>query len=346
MHYLITGHTGFKGSWMTVLLKELGHKVSGLSLEPLPGSLFEVGDLAVLLEHDIRGDIRDLGVVRVALATVQPDVVIHLAAQPLVLTSYEDPIGTYNTNVMGTLHVLKAISETPSVQASLIITTDKVYKNVNRVEGYTEDEPLGGDDPYSASKAMADIMAQSWIKSFPGSPIAIARAGNVIGGGDVSPARLLPDLLNAIFSGTDIQLRNPDAVRPWQHVLDCVYGYYILVEELLEGKGLGQWNFGPGPESFVSVSKVVTDAQTYSGLEASWKRVDAPRHEAQLLALDSAKAMAQLNWVNQLPYPVCLHWTMDWEHQRRGSLASLQITQAQIEKYLKLIERDVSNNKT
>lgn len=346
MHYLITGHTGFKGAWMTVLLKELGHTVSGLALDPLPSSLFESGVLSARLEHDIRGDIRDLDVVRAAFEAVQPDIVIHLAAQPLVLASYEDPIGTYDTNVMGTLHVLQAISETPNVRASLIITTDKVYKNVNRVQGYREEEPLGGDDPYSASKAMADILTQSWIKSFPGSPVAVARAGNVIGGGDVSPARLLPDLLNAISSGTELELRNPDAVRPWQHVLDCVYGYYLLVQELLVGKGLGEWNFGPGPESFVSVSKVVTDAQIYLGLEAGWKRVDATRHEAQLLALDSSKAMSELNWVNQLPYPLCLNWTIDWEQQRRGSQASFQITQAQIEKYLKLIERDVSNEKT
>lgn len=337
MHYLITGHTGFKGAWMTILLKELGHNVSGLALEPLHGSLFEAGDLALHLEHDIRGDIRDLDVVRSALATVQPDIVIHLAAQPLVLASYEDPIGTYDTNVMGTLHVLEAISETPSVQASLIITTDKVYKNVNRVEGYREEEPLGGDDPYSASKAMADILAQSWIKSFPGSPIAIARAGNVIGGGDVSPARLLPDLLNAISSGTEIELRHPDAVRPWQHVLDCVYGYYLLVQELLNGNGLGEWNFGPGPESFVSVSKVVTDAQIYSGLEVGWKGVDAPRHEAQLLALDSTKAMSQLNWVNQLPYPQCLEWTIDWSQSAKDPAASLGITKSQVQTYLELV---------
>lgn len=337
MHYLITGHTGFKGAWMNVLLKELGHKVSGLALEPLPGSLFEAGDLVEHLEHDIRGDIRDLDVVRAAFATVQPDVVIHLAAQPLVLASYEDPIGTYDTNVMGTLHVLEAISETPSVQASLIITTDKVYKNVNRVEGYREDEPLGGDDPYSASKAMADILAQSWIKSFPGSPIAIARAGNVIGGGDVSPARLLPDLLNSISSGTDIELRNPDAVRPWQHVLDCVYGYYLLVQELLNGNCLGEWNFGPGPESFVPVSKVVTDAQIYSGLEAGWKRVDAPRHEAQLLALDSTKAMSELNWVNQLPYPLCLEWTIDWSNSTEENGAFLGVTKSQVQTYLELV---------
>lgn len=323
---------------MTVLLKELGHRVSGLALDPLPGSLFEAGYLAKQLEHDLRGDIRDLNVVYSALEVVQPDIIIHLAAQPLVLASYEDPIGTYDTNVMGTLHVLKAISQTPSVQASLIITTDKVYKNLNRVEGYKEEEPLGGDDPYSSSKAMADILTQSWIKSFPGPPIAIARAGNVIGGGDVSPARLLPDLLSAISSGTQIELRNPDAVRPWQHVLDCVYGYYLLVQELLAGKGLGEWNFGPGPESFVSVSKVVTDAQIYAGLAASWARVDAPRHEAQLLSLDSTKAISKLNWVNQLPYPLCLEWTIEWSKSTGELSAALSVTQTQVETYLDLVK--------
>ncbi len=325
---------------MTIVLKELGHVVSGLALNPLPGSLFETGALTELLEHDIRGDIRDRDVVLAALETVRPDIVIHLAAQPLVLASYEDPIGTYDTNVMGTLHVLQAISQTPSVQASLIITTDKVYKNVNRVEGYREDEPLGGDDPYGAAKAMADIMTQSWIKSFPGSPIAIARAGNVIGGGDVSPARLLPDILSSITSGTAIQLRNPEAVRPWQHVLDCVYGYYLLVQALLAGKGLGEWNFGPGPESFVSVSTVVTDAQTYYGLEPEWKRVGAPRHEAELLALDSNKAMLELQWVNHLRYPTCLQWTIDWSKATAQTASSFEVTKSQVKTYLGLVKND------
>lgn len=336
MHYLITGHTGFKGSWMTVLLRELGHTVSGLSLDPIQGSLFETAGLSTLLENDIRGDIRDRSVVAAAFDVCQPDIVIHLAAQPLVLASYDDPVATYDTNVMGTLHILEAISRCASVKSSLIITTDKVYKNVNRVEGYLESEPLGGDDPYSASKAMADIMTQSWMKSFPGAPMAIARAGNVIGGGDVSPDRLLPDLLKSIASGATIELRNPDAVRPWQHVLDCVFGYYLLVQHLLEGKGQGEWNFGPGPESFVSVAQIVTDAQSYMGLEKGWKKVDAPRHEAQLLALDSSKASAELAWTNQLSYPLCLRWTIDWSLAARVERNSIEATRIQVATYLAL----------
>ena len=321
---------------MTVLLNELGHSVSGLALDPLAGSLFETGSLGSLLKHDLRGDIRNREFVENALATVKPDIVIHLAAQALVLPSYEDPIATFDTNVMGTLHVLQAISKTPSVQASLIITTDKVYKNVNRARGYREEEPLGGDDPYSASKSMADIMTQSWIKSFSGTPIAIARAGNVIGGGDVSPARLLPDLLNAISSGREIELRNPDAVRPWQHVLDCVYGYYLLVQELLDGKGLGEWNFGPGPECFVSVSTVVNDALEYTGSEAKWQRVDASRNEAQLLTLDATKAVRDLGWINQLVYPKCLHWAIDWTAAASASKSTYNVTKSQVENYLNL----------
>lgn len=339
MHYLITGHTGFKGAWMTLLLKELGHEVSGFALDPLPGALFETADVSTLMRHDIRGDIREARAVANAFDLAKPDVVIHLAAQPLVLASYEDPIGTYDTNVMGTLHVLDAISKSDTVKASLIITTDKVYKNVNRSEGYREDEPLGGDDPYSSSKAMADLLTQSWIKSFPGSPVAIARAGNVIGGGDMSPDRLLPDLLKAIATGSTIELRNPSAVRPWQHVLDCVYGYYVLIQELLCGRGLGEWNFGPDEESFVEVSSVVSDAQKYLGIPERWQVTEPARQEAQLLALDSSKARQSLKWDNQLKYPLCLHWTMDWNRQIDGSLSSLQIARAQIEKYLKLVER-------
>ena len=340
MHYLITGHTGFKGAWMTVLLKELGHTVSGLSLDPLKGALFEIADLAAHLEHDLRVDIRDAEAVANAFQLIKPDVVVHLAAQPLVLASYEDPIGTYETNVMGTLHVLDAISKSSSVLASLIITTDKVYRNVNRVEGYREGEPLGGDDPYSSSKAMADILSQSWAKSFPGAPIAIARAGNVIGGGDVSPDRLLPDLLKAIRSGSTIELRNPSAVRPWQHVLDCVYGYYLLIQHLLHGGGLGEWNFGPGEESFVEVSKVVTDAQEHLGLAQAWRQVEATRHEAQLLALDSSKAMSALNWNNVLKYPQSLYWTVDWSETSSTGRSPYAVTQSQIAEFLKLTSQN------
>jgi CDP-glucose 4,6-dehydratase len=343
MHYLITGHTGFKGAWMSLLLKKLGHKVSGLSLDPLPGALFESAELAEEFEFDLRGDIRDSTVVENAFKLVKPDVVVHLAAQPLVLASYADPIGTYETNVMGTLHVLDAIRKTAGVKASLIITTDKVYKNVNRVEGYLESEPLGGDDPYSASKAMADILTQSWVKSFPGSPVAIARAGNVIGGGDVSPDRLLPDLLNAVSQGHVIELRNPDAVRPWQHVLDCVYGYYLLIQKLLRGEGLGEWNFGPGPESFISVSNVVREAQIHLDLPEKWIQVEAPLHEAQLLALNSNKAVSELAWSNKLPFPLSLHWTIDWSSATKDRTTPLEMTNSQVESYLNMVQTKSMN---
>lgn len=328
---------------MSLLLKRLGHKVSGLSLDPLPGALFESAGLPEEFDFDIRGDIRDATVVENAFKLVKPDVVVHLAAQPLVLASYADPIGTYETNVMGTLHVLDAIKKTAGIKASLIITTDKVYKNVNRFEGYLETEPLGGDDPYSASKAMADILTQSWVKSFPGSPVAIARAGNVIGGGDVSQDRLLPDLLNAVSQGNVIELRNPDAVRPWQHVLDCVYGYYLLIQKLLQGEGLGEWNFGPGPESFISVSNVVREAQSHLGLPEKWIQVQAPLHEAQLLALNSNKAASELAWSNKLPFPLSLHWTIDWSSATKEGTTPLEMTNSQVESYLNMVQTKSMN---
>jgi len=215
MHYLITGHTGFKGAWLTIWLESLGHEVSGISLDPLSGSLFETANLSDLLANDFRLDIRDAPAVRATISKTSPDVVFHMAAQPLVRESYKDPRGTFETNVMGTLNVLEAVSATPSVKAHVVITTDKVYRNVNQVAGYKETDPLGGDDPYSASKAMADILTHSWVTSFGGPPTAIARAGNVIGGGDVSPDRLLPDLLTSYSAGIAPTLRYPEAVRPW-----------------------------------------------------------------------------------------------------------------------------------
>ncbi|MFZ4497882.1 MAG: CDP-glucose 4,6-dehydratase, partial [Candidatus Nanopelagicales bacterium] len=230
MHYLVTGHTGFKGAWMTMWLTSQGHQVSGLALDPEPGALFETAKLHPLLAHDIRADIRDSANVMDALRVTAPDVVIHLAAQPLVRESYLNPRWTFETNVMGTMNVLEAVQQTPSVKTQLIITTDKVYRNVNQVAGYVEPDPLGGDDPYSASKAMADLLTHSWVTSFGGPPTAVARAGNVIGGGDVCKDRLIPDVIAALASGKAPVLRYPNAVRPWQHVLDCINGYLMLVD--------------------------------------------------------------------------------------------------------------------
>ena len=334
MHYLVTGHTGFKGAWLCMLLKSRGHKVSGISLDPVNNSLFENANVATLLEHDIRMDIRDSKSLKRVIGDVAPEVVMHLAAQPLVRYSYREPRETYETNVNGTLNVLEAVQATSTVKACLIITTDKVYRNVNQVKGYVESDALGGDDPYSASKAMADILTQSWVKSFPGVPTAVARAGNVIGGGDVCEDRLLPDVVRAFSSGSSLHIRYPDAVRPWQHVLDCLNGYLALVEKLLAGKGQGEWNFGPGPESFVSVGKMAELSQQMWAGKCDVVIDGRPTfHEANLLALDSSKAQSKLGWGNKLVFPASLEWTLVWEQEVLAGRSAREACELQLARF-------------
>lgn len=301
-----------------------------------PGSLFEVADIRSDLLNDFRIDIRDKHAVSIAIQHASPDVVLHLAAQPLVRESYRDPHTTFETNVMGTLHVLEAVAQTSSVKAQVIITTDKVYKNVNQDAGYVESDPLGGFDPYSSSKAMADLLTQSWVNSFPGVPTAIARAGNVIGGGDVSPDRLLVDLLNDLKNGHTTKIRYPEAVRPWQHVLDCVSGYIALADALLAGQGQGEWNFGPGLESFVPVSRVADLTQEFWGVLPNWTDTSNVKtfHEAGLLALDSTKALTELDWNNVLVFPESLEWTVNWEKQVHEGKLAREITLGQITQFL------------
>jgi CDP-glucose 4,6-dehydratase len=338
MHYLITGHTGFKGAWLTLLLKSQGHTVSGLALDPEVGSIFEQAEITSELANDFRIDIRDAVATAQGIQQANPDVVMHLAAQPLVRESYLEPRVTFETNVIGTLNVIEAVSNTSSVRAHVVITTDKVYRNVNRVEGYREDEPLGGDDPYSASKAMADILTQSWVKSFSGPPTAIARAGNVIGGGDVSKDRLLVDLLTNFVAGRATEIRYPNAVRPWQHVLDCVNGYIALSDALLDGAGLGEWNFGPGAHSFVPVRGVADKAAALWGEDAAWVDTSSHDHlhEASLLALDASKAEAKLEWSNKLSFDESLAWTVDWQNQvARLGKSARDVTMAQISEFKK-----------
>ena len=293
-----------------------GHQVSGQSLDPVTGALFETAGLEAVLEHDFRVDIRDAQATREAMATASPDIVMHLAAQPLVRASYENPQETYSTNVMGTMNVLDAVAHCPSARAHLVITTDKVYRNVQQAAGYREDDALGGDDPYSASKAMADILTQSWITSFPGCPTAIARAGNVIGGGDVSRDRLLPDLFAAFRSGEAATLRYPDAVRPWQHVMDCLDGYLLLVDALLAGHGDGPWNFGPPETSVVSVGEIADLAASLWGDGAHWTTAGEQQpHEAALLTLNSQKARTELQWRDRLDVHEAVQWTVKWERR-------------------------------
>ena len=318
MRFVITGHTGFKGAWLSLMLAEQGHQVSGIALDPVPDALFARSQVAEFLEHDIRQDIRDYEGLRAALHLVNPDVVIHMAAQPLVRASYEIPRETVETNVIGTMNVMDVVRSMPGVQAQVIVTTDKVYRNVGQEAGYIESDALGGHDPYSASKAAADLIAQSWVASFDGPPTAIVRAGNVVGGGDVSTDRLLPDLLRAFASKTPAVIRYPSAIRPWQHVLDCLSGYVAVVEALLAGTGRGEWNFGPGRQGFVTVGEVA-DLAAYSwnstmGSDSAVWETDAGSHphEAAVLALDAAKAERELNWHNQLDVSSAISWTVDW----------------------------------
>jgi CDP-glucose 4,6-dehydratase len=335
MHYLITGHTGFKGAWMTFMLSKLGHEISGISLDPIPESLFADSSVSSLLNHDIRSDIRDKEEVFRAFERIKPDIVIHMAAQPLVLESYRNPIDTFEINVNGTLNVLEATRRVKSVQAQVIVTTDKVYKNKNQRRGYVETDELGGEDPYSASKSMADILAQSWIKSFDGPPTAIARAGNVIGGGDVSKDRLIPDLLKSYKSGKSAVLRNPNAVRPWQHVLDCIYGYFKLSEYLLQGGDDTQWNFGPKANEFLEVYRVAEIVGHEWGITTPWIPDSKTNPaEANLLALDSEKARRVLNWHDMYNFEQSVLRTSDWYKKVERGMSKENATIENVQNFL------------
>jgi len=317
MHFLITGHTGFKGAWLSLILQQRGHVVSGISLAPERGSLFEQASIGKYLENDIYCDIRDLTKLTTSFKKINPDVVIHLAAQALVRESYRNPIVTFETNALGTLNVLQASQQIGQLKAQLIVTTDKVYKNVSKSSGYVETEALGGQDPYSASKAMADLATQSWLSSFENAPTAIARAGNVLGGGDVCADRLMPDLVHSYSSGATPKLRAPNSVRPWQHVLDCLNGYLTLVDAVIENKADGAWNFGPDENQYENQSKTVADVANIAakvwGVEKRWENDSGNHpHEASMLILNSNKARTNLGWSDKLSFEETVEWTTNW----------------------------------
>jgi CDP-glucose 4,6-dehydratase len=332
-HVLITGHTGFKGSWLVAMLHNLGARVSGIALDPVKGGLFANASLDELLVHDFRQDIRDADAVTKVFQVVSPDVVIHLAAQPLVLASYENPQETYDTNVMGTLNVLKAVEVTESVRATLVITTDKVYRQTpGETRAFLESDALGAADPYSTSKAMADLMTQSWISSHPGLKVAIARAGNVIGGGDVAENRLLPDLVAAFSEGHQALVRNPESVRPWQHVLDCLAGYVSLADSLLEGRAeAGAYNFGPATDHPLRVMDVAQIAAEAWGQGANWvsEQRDQP-HESQVLTLNSTKAKSVLNWEEKLVSEEAIAWSVEWSRRQFFGESARSLTLEQL----------------
>ncbi len=297
---LVTGTTGFKGSWLTLWLQELGAHVIGISLAP--NSKPNHWGLLKPTIDNLTADIRQLGVLNSLVQSVKPEIVFHLAAQPLVRQSYADPIETWSTNVLGTANVLESCRCSPSVRAVVVVTTDKCYQNIDSVVGYRETDRLGGYDPYSASKAASELLVDSYRRSFfSGSDsalIASARAGNVIGGGDWSADRLIPDVVRAVQAVQSLEVRSPNAIRPWQHVLESLSGYLLLGQKLLEGNDqmADAWNFGPAPTDTLSVAEVLTMLQNnLRGLNWHISCAIHP-HEAQMLVLDSSKAREELGW--------------------------------------------------
>jgi CDP-glucose 4,6-dehydratase len=316
------------------MLKTLGHQVSGISLAPEGNSIFELSHLSEIFEQNLYQDIRTLN--PRDLPKMNVDVVIHLAAQPLVKTSYKSPIDTFQTNVIGTLNVLEASKEL-APKAILIITTDKVYKNTDKTAGYVESDPLGGSDPYSASKAAADIATQSWRSSYGVTPISIARAGNVIGGGDFAENRLMPDLVNSFIENKAPIIRYPEAIRPWQHVLDCLNGYLSLVEKQIKEGVNGEWNFSPPANPSHSVADVATEAAKLWGSDKNWQQ-DAGEHKAETktLVLDSTKARRELDWSEKLGFQESLAWTVDFYKRVSKGEQQRSVIQDQVNQFLSM----------
>ena len=321
---LITGHTGFKGSWLSVWLHEMGAEVTGVSLEPVTEKdNFVLSGIGKKIKADLRADIRDGEAMKRIFNEYQPEIVFHLAAQPLVRLSYEEPVDTWQTNVMGTINIMEAIRSCPSVKVGVMITTDKCYENREVNHAYREDEAMGGYDPYSSSKGACEIAISSWRRSFMnpreysmhGKSIASVRAGNVIGGGDWSKDRIIPDCIRAIESGHPIAIRNRHAVRPWQHVLEPLSGYLLLAQKMWEEPTdyCEGWNFGPKMDAVVSVWDVATmlTKEMGKGMLQDQTESDAP-HEANLLMLDITKAKSRLGWYPTMTTAEAIALTADW----------------------------------
>jgi CDP-glucose 4,6-dehydratase len=339
----VTGHTGFKGGWLSLSLARLGALVRGYALDPVTEpNLFSSGRIGSLVD-DVRGDIRDAVKLDGALREFAPEIVFHLAAQPLVRRSYVDPVGTYAINVLGTANLLESIRILPSVRAVVVVTTDKCYLNREWRWGYRETDPLGGHDPYSSSKACAEILCASYRSSFfsPESAehkvlLATARAGNVIGGGDWSEDRLIPDLIRGFIEGEPVPIRRPQSVRPWQHVLEPIAGYLLLAEKLLAGdeRFTDAWNFGPWDDDAWPVERIATAMARRWGGGATWFRDGHQSvHEAGLLKLDSSKARAELGWQPRLRLDIALEWLVDWYQAWQGGAEMQSFTLKQIAEY-------------
>ena len=345
----VTGHTGFKGGWLAWMLARCGANLTGYSLAPRPApTLYENARVDSACEREHFADLRDAAALREALAAARPEVVFHLAAQPLVRASYADPLATFETNVMGTANLLEAVRRAGGVRAVVVVTSDKCYRDLGAP--CREDDALGGHDPYSASKACAEIVTASWAAAFDlsdrGTGVATARAGNVLGGGDWNQDRLVPDLLRALDAGRAPRLRNPAAVRPWQHVLDPLAGYLCLAERLLDAprEFSGAWNFGPATDTAVPVREVAEALLALAradGLEVLPLHVESGTealHEAAMLQLDSTKAGQRLGWSAQFDLQATLRATWSWHQAWRQRRDMRQATLRQLDAHAALRE--------
>lgn len=341
---LLTGHTGFKGSWLSLWLQSMGAHVTGYALAPPTNpNLFEIAEVAQGMTSII-GDVCDLSKLQAAFTEHKPEIVLHMAAQPLVRYSYQKPVETYSTNVMGTVHLLEAVRRTPGVKSVVIITTDKCYENREWVWGYRENEPMGGFDPYSNSKGCAELVSAAYRSSFfnasnyedHGVATATVRAGNVIGGGDWAQDRLIPDILAAFEQGRKVEIRNPHAIRPWQHVMEPLCGYLTLAEQLFErGPSFGGgWNFGPNDEDAKPVGWIVEKMAELWGAGAHWQ-IDTGEHphEAHYLKLDISKARSLLDWHPKLRLKDALTLIIDWSRHRQAGANMREQTLAQLHAY-------------
>ena len=336
----LTGHTGFKGSWMALWLQQMGAEVTGFALAPpTTPALFDVARVADGMTSII-GDIRDRAELERALVSADPEIVIHMAAQPLVRASYDDPVGTYATNVMGTVHLLEAVRKAPAVRACVVVTTDKCYENREWPWGYREDEAMGGYDPYSNSKGCAELVTSAYRRSFFNegkTALASGRAGNVIGGGDWADDRLIPDILRAVAKGEPVLIRNPISIRPWQHVLEPVGGYLVLAQALWDNPGAAAeaWNFGPRDDDARPVQWIVERMCAAWGDGASWaldKNVQP--HEARYLKLDISKARAGLHWAPRWTLNQALESIVAWHRAWLAGADMHQYCNTELERFV------------
>jgi CDP-glucose 4,6-dehydratase len=336
---LITGHTGFKGGWLSIWLKMLGADVYGYSLDPIQkDGIFLTSGIGEMI-HDIRGDIRDLITLSDIFQKIQPDIIFHLAAQSIVIESYYNPVETFEVNILGTVNVLEAIRQTPSIKAAIMVTSDKCYENKERLRGYREYEPMGGHDPYSASKGSAELVINAYRRSFfhkKGIPaIASVRAGNVIGGGDWTKYRLLPDIFRAIEKDEIIEIRNPLTIRPWQHVLEALGAYLLLGQKLMIDpvKFAEAWNFGPLTKKVYTVKEMVNHILKSVG-KGSWIDIsnsDEP-YETKTLVLDISKAIQRLQWQPVFDISDTVRLTTQWYMNYKDNDV-LKLSQGQIAEY-------------